>query len=177
MDGLYHPYSHPLFFYFQILSVLVVNSLCKNIFLILLANSLFSLSGKMDFQIPCCTCAMATLHLVTLKLFKRKRIAQETNWLTHGRHSPRPHCRDDSGWLGLPRVWCTGGRSTPRTSGSVDPLARIPSYMACTLTRHPSAPVLHLLHNRLQHEAGDEHQCTVTVEDRTVKIRTCSNPC
>ena len=34
--------------------MLVVNSLCKNIFLIFFSNfPVFSLSGKMDFQIPC----------------------------------------------------------------------------------------------------------------------------
>ena len=47
------------FFYTQIFPVLVVNSLCKNIFLSKFA--VFSLSGKMDFQIPCFPCAVATL--------------------------------------------------------------------------------------------------------------------
>ena len=94
---------------------------------------------------------------------------KKTDYLTHGRHSPRLHCRDGSGWLGLPRVWCTGGRSTPRTSGSVGPLARIPSHTACILTRHPSAPVLHLLHNRLQYKACDVDQCTITLEDSTLE--------
>ena len=45
--------------------MLVVNSLCKNIFLIFLSKfPVFSLSGKMDFQIPwfpCFPCAVATL--------------------------------------------------------------------------------------------------------------------
>ena len=42
--------------------MLVVNSLCKNIFLIFFSKfPVFSLSGKMDFQIPCFPCAMATL--------------------------------------------------------------------------------------------------------------------
>ena len=43
--------------------MLVVNSLCKNIFLIFFSKfPVFSLSGKMDFQIPCFPCAVATLH-------------------------------------------------------------------------------------------------------------------
>ena len=42
--------------------MLVVNSLCKNIFLIFFSKfPVFSLSGKMDFQIPCFPCAVATL--------------------------------------------------------------------------------------------------------------------
>ena len=43
--------------------MLVVNSLCKNIFLIFFFRKfpVFSLSGKMDFQIPCFPCAVATL--------------------------------------------------------------------------------------------------------------------
>ena len=54
------------FFFFlidtQIFHVLVVNSLCKNIFLIFFSNfPVFSLSGKMDFQIPCFPCVVATL--------------------------------------------------------------------------------------------------------------------
>ena len=54
------------FFHLQIFPVLELNSLCKNIFLILFGKfPVFSLSGKMDFQIPCfpCVfpCAVATL--------------------------------------------------------------------------------------------------------------------
>ena len=46
----------------QIFPVLVVNSLCKNKFLIFFSKfPVFSLSGKMDFQIPCFPCAVATL--------------------------------------------------------------------------------------------------------------------
>ena len=42
--------------------MLVANSLCKNIFLIFFSKfPVFSLSGKMDFQIPCFPCAVATL--------------------------------------------------------------------------------------------------------------------
>ena len=52
------------FFFTQIFPVLVVNSLCKNIFLIYFNKfPVFSLSGKMDFQIPCFPCAVATLIL------------------------------------------------------------------------------------------------------------------
>ena len=44
--------------------MLVVNSLCKNIFLIFFSKfPVFSLSGKIDFQIPCFPCAVATLPL------------------------------------------------------------------------------------------------------------------
>ena len=40
----------------------MVNSLCKNIFLIFFSKfPVFSLSGKMDFQITCFPCAVATL--------------------------------------------------------------------------------------------------------------------
>ena len=47
--------------------MLVVNSLCKNIFLIFFSKfPVFSLSGKMDFQIPCFPCAVATLLLLKL---------------------------------------------------------------------------------------------------------------
>ena len=43
--------------------MLVVNSLCKNIFLIFFSKfPVLSLSGKMDFQIPCFPCAVATLN-------------------------------------------------------------------------------------------------------------------
>ena len=58
-------YKFFFFFFFldtQIFPVLVVNSLCKNIFLIFFNKfPMFSLSGKMDFQIPCFPCAVATL--------------------------------------------------------------------------------------------------------------------
>ena len=57
--------NYKFFFFFldtQIFPVLVVNSLCKNIFLIFFSKfPVFSLSGKMDFQIPCFPCAVATL--------------------------------------------------------------------------------------------------------------------
>ena len=43
--------------------MLVVNTLCKNIFLIFFSKfPVFSLSGKKDFQIPCFPCAVATLE-------------------------------------------------------------------------------------------------------------------
>ena len=46
--------------------MLVVNSLCKNIFLIFSSKfPVFSLSGKMDFQIPYFPCAVATLVSVS----------------------------------------------------------------------------------------------------------------
>ena len=49
--------------------MLVVNSLCKNIFLIFFSKfPVFSLSGKMDFQIPCFPCAVATLFKLYEKL-------------------------------------------------------------------------------------------------------------
>ena len=55
------------FFFFLTLKnfpVLVVNSLCKNIFLIFFSKfPVFSLSGKMDFQNPCFPCAVATLFI------------------------------------------------------------------------------------------------------------------
>ena len=42
-----------------------LNSLCKNIFLILFGKfPVFSLSGKMDIQIPCFPCAVATLNII-----------------------------------------------------------------------------------------------------------------
>ena len=48
--------------------MLVVNSLCKNIFLIFFSKfPVFSLSRKMDFQIPCfpcIPCAVATLQFL-----------------------------------------------------------------------------------------------------------------
>ena len=58
--------NYKFFFFFfldtQIFPVLVVNSLCKNIFLIFFSKfPVFSLSGKMDFQIPCFPCALATM--------------------------------------------------------------------------------------------------------------------
>ena len=58
--------NYKFFFFFfldtQIFPVLVVNSLCKNIFLIFFSKfPVFSLSGKMDFQIPCFPCVVATL--------------------------------------------------------------------------------------------------------------------
>ena len=50
-----------------------INSLCKNIFLIFLAKfPVFSLSGKMDLQIPCFPCAVATL--LTRNYFSPTRI-------------------------------------------------------------------------------------------------------
>ena len=54
-------YKFIIFLTFKIFPVLVVNSLCKNIFLIFFSKfPVFSLSGKMDFQIPCFPCAVAT---------------------------------------------------------------------------------------------------------------------
>ena len=42
--------------------MLELNSLCKNTFLIFFGKfPVFSLSGKMDLQIPCFPCAVATL--------------------------------------------------------------------------------------------------------------------
>ena len=65
--------NYKFFFFFfldtQIFPVLVVNSLCKNIFLIFFSKfPVFSLSGKMDFQIPCFPCAVATLMLHVTKM-------------------------------------------------------------------------------------------------------------
>ena len=55
--------------------VLVVNSLCKNIFLIFFSKfPVFSLSGKMDFQIPCFPCAVATLEKVLYNLLSENVI-------------------------------------------------------------------------------------------------------
>ena len=60
----------------QIFPVLVVNSLCKNIFLIFFSKfPVFSLSGKMDFQIPCFPCAVATLLLRERKRHTARRVA------------------------------------------------------------------------------------------------------
>ena len=63
--------NYKFFFFFldiQIFPVLAVNSLCKNIFLIFFSKfPVFSLSGKMDFQIPCFPCfpcAVATLLII-----------------------------------------------------------------------------------------------------------------
>ena len=63
--------------------MLVVNCLCKTY-----------------FQIPCFPCAVATLHLVTLKLFKRKRITQE-NGLFDSRTTQSSASL--SWWFGLTR--------------------------------------------------------------------------
>ena len=59
-------FNYKFFFFIfidtQIFPVLVVNSLCKKIFLIFFSKfPVFSLSGKMDLQIPCFPCAVATL--------------------------------------------------------------------------------------------------------------------
>ena len=56
---LYHNFI--IFSTLKIIPVLVVNSLCKHIFLIFFSKfPVFSLSGKMYFQIPCFPCAVAT---------------------------------------------------------------------------------------------------------------------
>ena len=57
-----HLYYKLIFFHLQIFTVLELNSLCKNIFLIFFGKfPVFSLSGKMNLQIPCFPCAVATL--------------------------------------------------------------------------------------------------------------------
>ena len=54
--------SSLIFFHLQIFPVLELNSLCKNVFLIYFGKfPVFSLSGKMDLQIPCFPCGVATL--------------------------------------------------------------------------------------------------------------------
>ena len=61
----------------KIFPVLMVNSLCKNIFLIFFSKfPVFSLSGKMDFQIPCfpgfpCAVATLTVHMVRKVRYSR----------------------------------------------------------------------------------------------------------
>ena len=65
-EGNFIHFYYKFFFFFwtlKIFPVLVVNSLCKNIFLIFFKSKfpVFSLSGKMDFGIPYFPCAVATL--------------------------------------------------------------------------------------------------------------------
>ena len=59
---------------------MVVNSLCKNMFLIFFGRfPVFSLSGKMDFQIPCFPgfpCAVATLYMCDMLYFHQVRIGE-----------------------------------------------------------------------------------------------------
>ena len=76
--------NYKFFFFFfldtQIFPVLVVNSLCKNIFLIFFSKfPVFSLSGKMDFQIPCFPCAVATLYHITAEIRRRSGTNPEYN--------------------------------------------------------------------------------------------------
>ena len=73
----------------QIFPVLVVNSLCKNIFLIFFSKfPVFSLSGKMDFQIPCFPCAVTTLN-------KKKKPCDELRWFKLKKMS---NCQKDVKW-------------------------------------------------------------------------------
>ena len=53
-----------LFFQLYIFRMLVVNSLCKNIFLIFFSKfPVLCLSGKMDFQIPYFPCAVTLMEI------------------------------------------------------------------------------------------------------------------